>query len=66
MTDKPNVAEQPPRREAPRPFSQRSIKTAPKARHSDLQEKRRGAFMQKIRDSRDQKRFEIHEDDVCC
>jgi hypothetical protein len=48
----------------PTPFSQRNIKKTPSPRSDDLRAQRRNAFLRKVRDGRDDRRFELREDDV--
>jgi hypothetical protein len=48
----------------PTPFSQRTIKKTPSPRSDDLRAQRRTAFLRKVRDGRDERRFELREDDV--
>lgn len=46
-------------------FSQRTVKKAPSPRSEDLREKRRAAFLKKVKEGRDEKRFDLREEDVC-
>lgn len=46
------------------PFSQRSIKKAPTAKPDEIRDRRRSAFLRKVRDGRDERRFEARSDDI--
>lgn len=46
-------------------FAQRSVKRAPSPKYAELKERRRKIFLNKVRDERDEKRFEVRGDDVC-
>lgn len=48
----------------PLPFSKRAIKQAPSPRQDELREKRRGQFLKKVREGRDDRRFEVRGEDV--
>lgn len=49
---------------APLPFSKRAIKRAPTVSQDALTERRRGIFLKKVREGREDRRFERHGEDV--
>jgi hypothetical protein len=49
---------------APLPYSKRAIKRAPAVSQDALTERRRGMFLKKVREGREDKRFERHGEDV--
>jgi len=49
---------------APLPYSKRAIKRAPTVSQDALTERRRGMFLKKVREGREDKRFERHGEDV--
>lgn len=48
----------------PLPFSKRAVKKAPTPRQDDLRERRRGQFLKKVREGREDRRFEARGEDV--
>ncbi|KAK5171067.1 uncharacterized protein LTR77_004211 [Saxophila tyrrhenica] len=46
------------------PFSRRAVKKAPTPKPDELRERRRGAFLRKIRDEREDERFEARSEDI--
>jgi hypothetical protein len=46
------------------PYSKRAIKRAPTVSQDALTERRRGMFLRKVREGREDKRFERHGEDV--
>lgn len=48
----------------PLPYSKRAIKRAPTVSQDALTERRRGMFLRKVREGREDKRFERHGEDV--
>ncbi|WPG98271.1 pentatricopeptide repeat-containing protein, chloroplastic [Acrodontium crateriforme] len=46
------------------PFAKRPVKKAPSTKQNELQERRRGLFLKKVRDGRDDKRFEARGEDM--
>lgn len=46
------------------PYSKRAIKRAPAVSQDALKERRRGMFLKKVREGREDKRFERHGEDV--
>lgn len=61
MADEPAKPQQRPDRLA---YSKRDIKRAPTANQDALKDKRRGMFLRKVREGRDDKRFEARGEDV--
>jgi hypothetical protein len=49
---------------APLPYSKRAIKRAPAVSQDALTERRRGMFLKKVREGREDRRFERHGEDV--
>ena len=49
---------------APLPYSKRAIKRAPAVSQDALTERRRGMFLRKVREGREDRRFERHGEDV--
>lgn len=49
---------------SPVPYSKRAIKRAPVVSQDALKERRRGMFLKKVREGREDKRFEKHGEDV--
>lgn len=49
---------------SPVPYSKRAIKRAPTVSQDALKERRRGMFLKKVREGREDKRFEKHGEDV--
>jgi hypothetical protein len=47
------------------PYAKRAIKKAPVVSQDALKERRRGMFLKKVREGREDKRFERHGEDVC-
>lgn len=47
------------------PFARRSIKKAPSPRQDELKERRRGMFLKKVREGREERRFDSRGEDVC-
>lgn len=54
------------RKIAPTKFSQRPVKKAPVAKQDELKERRRSMFLKKVRDGREDKRWESRGEDVRC
>ncbi|KAM0715467.1 hypothetical protein Q7P37_008965 [Cladosporium fusiforme] len=48
----------------PVPYSKRAIKRAPAVSQDALKERRRGMFLKKVREGRDDKRFQSHGEDI--
>ncbi|KAK4496550.1 hypothetical protein PRZ48_012530 [Zasmidium cellare] len=46
------------------PFSQRSIKRAPAPRQDELKDRRRNAFLRKVQNDRDERRYESRGEDI--
>lgn len=46
------------------PFSKRAVKKAPSPKSDELKERRRNMFLRKVREGRDEKRFESRGEDV--
>ena len=46
------------------PYAKRAIKKAPSAKPDELKERRRSLFLQKVKDEREDKRWEARGDDV--
>lgn len=46
------------------PYSKRTIKRAPAVSQDALKERRRGMFLKKVREGREDKRFQSHGEDV--
>lgn len=46
------------------PFAKRPVKKAPSPKQDELKERRRSMFLKKVRDGRDDKRFEARGEDV--
>lgn len=46
------------------PFAKRSVKTTPQPKQSELRDRRRSAFLRKVRDGRDEGRFESRGEDI--
>lgn len=61
MADEPAKPQQRPDRLA---YSKREIKKAPAASQDALKDKRRGMFLRKVREGREDKRFEARGEDV--
>jgi hypothetical protein len=49
---------------APMPFANRAIKKAPVVSQDALKERRRGMFLKKVKEGREDRRFERHGEDV--
>lgn len=49
---------------SPVPYAKRAIKKAPVVSQDALKERRRGMFLKKVREGRENKRFEKHGEDV--
>lgn len=47
------------------PYSKRAVKKAPSPKQDELKERRRSMFLKKVRDEREEKRFEARGEDVC-
>ena len=52
-------------KDAQQPFSQRAGKKAPSPKPDELRERRRSLFLRRVRDGREEKRFEARGEDVC-
>lgn len=53
-----------PQSPSPVPYAKRAIKRAPVVSQDALKERRRGMFLKKVREGREDKRFEKHGEDV--
>ena len=53
-----------PQSPSPVPYAKRAIKRAPVVSQDALKERRRGIFLKKVREGREDKRFERHGEDV--
>lgn len=60
MSDNLNKPQSP----SPVPYAKRAIKRAPVVSQDALKERRRGMFLKKVREGREDKRFEKHGEDV--
>ena len=63
------MADEPAKPQQQRPdrlaYSKRDIKKAPAASQDALKDKRRGMFLRKVREGREDRRFEARGEDVC-
>lgn len=48
------------------PFAKRAVKKAPSPKHDDLKERRRSMFLKKVKEGREDRRFEARGEDVRC
>jgi hypothetical protein len=65
MTGAENPSEKPRTSPSALPYAKRAVKKAPVVSQDALKERRRGMFLKKVREGREDKRFERHGEDVC-
>jgi hypothetical protein len=65
MTGAENASNKPQTPPSALPYAKRAIKKAPAVSQDALKERRRGMFLKKVREGREDKRFERHGEDVC-
>jgi hypothetical protein len=65
MTGAENPSNKPQTSPSALPYAKRAIKKAPTVSQDALKERRRGMFLKKVREGREDKRFERHGEDVC-
>jgi hypothetical protein len=65
MTGAENPSEKSQTSPSALPYAKRAIKKAPVVSQDALKERRRGMFLKKVREGREDKRFERHGEDVC-